>query len=322
LQPTTSRACSPPLPNINSVEPAGELYPGNAVVRIVGYGLEFDQLEVTVDGAAATAIPASAPLSSLGTLVFTIDPLPEPGQEVKLSGTLCTEGPNCTLDVTYTADAHDLEAPASASSPQLSLHDYPKAEDDIGSCSSNTGLTYWLSFEHAEESPLVQVELYPADDPDSPLLSQVRSGTHLGLRSYDDTFSGVDLTEVCVSVRPFDHAGNMADAITTCGLCNFRDDAEEPEPFVDPAEPMWTVEDIVAGGVCADGVETGTDTGSETTDGEQTGTETEGGSETGQGSDSDSGLDTDKGCGCRQATPDAPLALLLGLGGLLWLRRR
>ncbi|MGB1015834.1 MAG: hypothetical protein ACPG4T_16980, partial [Nannocystaceae bacterium] len=69
LLPTLAHACQPQTPTIDAVVPAGGTYPGNAVIRIEGVGLDLDQLGIRINGVPATAVPAGPPLSDLGALV-------------------------------------------------------------------------------------------------------------------------------------------------------------------------------------------------------------------------------------------------------------
>lgn len=308
--PRHARACGqpePPPPALNGVEPSSGEHPNNVPIRISGTSLNLGALTVTVDGQPAMAAPASSS-------VFLIEPTPEPGQQIHLSGQLCNEG--CVVDVTLTAGPPDLEAPPPPTAIFLNIHDYPNIPSNDGSCQYGSDLAFYIDVEtEGHQGDANRVEVFAASNPGQVLYGLTGSvnGTH-SARLGEQTLAGVDPNDLCVRTNNFDLAGNASTSIESCGLCKYRVDSGSEGQLGDPAppQPTWHSGDLVADGTCPDATlpEPPDSGGSET------------GSETGDSDSATGELDGDSGgCGCQAATPPAPLAAL-ALLGLIWLPRR
>lgn len=323
--PNQAAACGPPLSDVNSIHPSSGTHPANTAIRISGFSLDIEALTVTVDGVAAQLVAATGPVANLDDYVLTINPEPGEGQEIHLSGMVCTEGDNCAVDVTYTTSAADVVAPVAAEDLTVNLHEYPNIETQDGACFTGSDFTYWLSYTlPVDDDAYAQIAVYPESSPDTVLMTKTTGSGSPSLRGYDSTFESYDPKAICVRVTTFDLSNNLGPEVEACGLCNFREDMPDVGEFQNPPQPEWTSDDIVAGGMCGEAVETGTETDGET-DGETAGpgtdTDAESESESSTDSDGDSGLDADKGCGCRSSDP-TPEAWLFAALVALGLRRR
>jgi len=106
--PTSARACSPLYPAaIVHIFPAGPSHPANAPVYVVGGQLSAHELVATVDGSFVRVDVDPRRSRYIETdygyqwMVLTLDPMPEPGQVVRIEGPTCFGG--CDLEMEYVA---------------------------------------------------------------------------------------------------------------------------------------------------------------------------------------------------------------------------
>ncbi|MCY1057638.1 MYXO-CTERM sorting domain-containing protein [Nannocystis sp. SCPEA4] len=316
--PRLAEACGASAPELIEQLPiGGGSYPGNAALLFWGVELSTEQLTVTIDGEPATLVAAEF-AAGLADLAVRVEPAPQEGQAVAISGKICNWEADCELSLTYTASAADVAAPAPiAEASFFAVYDH--ADLDL---SSDCG--EW----HVERSMYVHLQqAAPASGEAATLFlvnwdaSEGAGGIHrTELASGESTIISVDLdgsalggadvmSEVCLEVTAIDAAGNKAEPFELCPPCFFRADEQPLETL--PPEPVWTEADAVPGSACAPATET---TGEDTSGGEETAGDESGeaptsggepttggepnGSETGEDTDSATGGEDDPGKGC------------------------
>ncbi|MBZ5708461.1 MYXO-CTERM sorting domain-containing protein [Nannocystis pusilla] len=204
---------------------AGDVAPANALVWMStakNCGGDPESIHVRVDGEPATlvAVPDGPP-----GLAFRIEPEPSVGAVVQLEG--CPGYASCEeagddvygkVDVSFTAGVRDEKAPAAPL-----LHDFDYVIEDVmpGACdSSRTEPAREWSFVvdgQAAEAPLIYHVTVGPKDGDEPTTSRHVAADGAAdlalalLRREEDAGS-----EVCVTVRTFDLAGNEAEAARAC----------------------------------------------------------------------------------------------------------
>lgn len=341
LMPGRADACGAPYPELSSSIPAsGDTHPANAALVFQGFSLALTGVSVTVDGVPAQLVETSLPAFS--GLVANIEPRPEPGQAVVISGNFC-EGDTCEHEISFTAGPNDDEAPV-AKELLFAAYDHADFVSGGGDCMSDSDLTLYV---HADVSPqadgqaAVRYRVTSAPgmgdfesggllDPDGP---SVRS-----ISLVESQLGGVAPTDLCVSVELVDLAGNAGEPIEVCKPCFFRTDDSTLEVKT-PDEPAWTEADVVPGSACAGPDDSsGSDSSGDGSDSNTTGDPDTGdveppttGEPTGAGDESSAGesgdtadeQDGDKGCGCRGDNSGGQSAgLMLGVLALLARRRR
>ncbi len=304
LRPQVASACGIPEPTPGefhgSTPSNGETHPANAVLLFRGKDISLAAVTVAVDGEAAALVPDSE-FPAVATIVARVEPAPVPGQVVTIDGPFC--GDCGTSQISYTVGEPDDVAPAAVEALTLSLHDVPDVEPNDGLCEAGLDYRWWVGFEalpavdgaweyvhltiHDPAAPEVFVSEWYSSPRDEPVSTSQRD--------FLDELAGGDPGAACVRAERFDLSGNRSEAVESCGLCQLRVDMSEPY-----AEPAWTVDDIVAGGPC------------------------DLGEDSGAGTDSGSGGGDDEGCGCRSGGErrGAPLSLALALAFLVSARRR
>jgi hypothetical protein len=107
--PRSAEACGVNLPELYEAVPAdGQSYPRNAALLFSGTEIKLDAVTVTVDGAPASLVPASLP-ARMATIAARVEPEPQEGQAVTVSGSFCEGCEPITL--TYIASARDDAPP-------------------------------------------------------------------------------------------------------------------------------------------------------------------------------------------------------------------
>lgn len=107
--PRSAEACGVNLPELYEAVPAdGQSYPRNAALLFSGTEIKLDAVTVTVDGAPASLVPASLP-ARMATIAARVEPEPQEGQSVTVSGVFCEDCESVTL--TYTVSAPDTTPP-------------------------------------------------------------------------------------------------------------------------------------------------------------------------------------------------------------------
>ncbi len=323
LHSTVASACGVPESEFHGIDPDGGIHPGNWAILVDGIQLDLD-LTVTIDGEAGQIATAPSPVNRLATAVFFIDPEPQAGQQVHLTGSVCHLD-TCEIDVTFLADVPDLDPPVNASAIFLNVHDYPNIPSNDGSCQYGSDLTFWVDIELADSAAQsnVWVELYPADNPQQVLGSSVPTITGAGTTGFrlsESTLQGYTPQDLCARAQAFDRAGNLGTVVDTCGLCKQRlEDGPEPEIGTpNPSQPEWHSGDLVAEGTCPDAVldpPPGTDTDTTESD-----TDATAGPDSASDTDAGTGLEGDEGCGCRTDGPQG-LSWLFAAIALIGLRR-
>ena len=325
--PDTAAACGAPQPALNATVPAeGATHPANAALLFSGYDLSLDQVMVTVDGAPAQLV--AAPFgSSWANFVMLVEPAPQVGQQVVVSGTICPPEFCDPLLLTYTAGEPDLTAPVPVPEAAFfAVYDHADFMTSGGDCESDTDLTLYVH--------VLQDAAAPGAAPG--VVSASWSGGGGGGGFGDFVFASgttaslsVPLTvaqlggkdpvsEVCVTVTARDLAGNEATPFEVCPACFFReDDTPINSSFV--PEPLWTEADAVPGSACAGADPT---TGPSTGDEPGTGDEPSTGEvqSTGETSEQDDG--EGKGCACATDAGARDLGALVIMGVGLGLGRR
>jgi MYXO-CTERM domain-containing protein len=350
--PRLAAACAPPLPGLTGSIPAdGATYPANAALLFSGFYIKADALKVTVDGVGAELVPADLP-SGFATLAVVVQPQPQPGQTVAISGSFCPEDGCEETTLTFTAGELDLVAPApNPAAAFFGVYDHTDFVSSGGDCQSDSDITFYL---HLEQSPVGEggaPELVSAEWNGEGSFGGSRrtaDGSEvLAMSVVASQLAGADPNkDVCFTVTLRDAAGNAAEPYEVCPACFFRKD-DLPLMQSTPEEPAWTDADAVPGSACAGGGETTGDTTGDTsgdTSGDSTGDPETGGTTedptdsgpdptgsssgdpqtTGDpetsGPDTGDQQDDDKGCACDSDT-DAPAAPTLAALALLMLIR-
>ena len=298
------------------------------------FGISPTEATVTVDGQPATLKDVSKTwFSELGYFGVTVEPTPQEGQSVVITGTFCPPATTCNpVTLHYQATAPDTVAPAPIELLSYDIYDYPDFKSGGGDCQFDSDFAWWLKLKGTvptalNESPLIYaIERYDdASLAGGPLIATsgyvaASWSSSATIRSTVNELDGRPLPEAfCFRVKTYDTAGNTPSVSPVlCKPCNYRVDSV-PNGDFPPAEPMWTAADVYAGGPCNPST-TATGTGSASTGSASTGA---GG---GSGGDSDEVIG---GCGCRVAGEGdtasglfGALALALGAAVRLGRRRR
>lgn len=260
LLPADALACGPPAPGLNSHIPAdGAWYPANGILLFDGFSISLDQVTVTVDGAPAMLVDASAAFpTGIATLAARVSPKPNPEQKVTISGSFCS---GCaTESFTFTARTDDLIAPEGIVSAHYGVHDYADFQSGGGDCQSSSDLGLWVHAQtvpaNEEEAPSVlQIEAFA----DSNLSKPMGSYTSLittnegvwGYRVLKADLQGANPAAVCFRLSTKDLSGNDGpEPLVVCNACYSRTDAQGGAAASPPAEPMWGDADAIKGGPC------------------------------------------------------------------------
>ncbi|MFO0758146.1 MAG: MYXO-CTERM sorting domain-containing protein [Byssovorax sp.] len=330
-----AEACEPPLPGLTGTIPAsGNIYPSNAPVFFQGYDLSLANVTVSVSDIQQPykLIPTSLP-GSLG-LSAMVDPLPPSGHTVTIEGNFCSDPAQCQpMALSYMVGNPDLTAPGGAMPVSFNVYDYVDYKSSGGDCTSDSDLAYWVELKSVVPDPNGSPEIYTLEvyhdeglqdqvetfsgfiPPEGHAVVQIRAfASQLGGKSPPEAF--------CFHVKTADAAGNPApenteSPLVICKPCYARTSTDPNMGFGPPPEPMWTSEDIYAGGPCDSGQSSGVG-----------GNYPDGGLSHGTGgSTSTSGATTGGddaqvigGCGCRVAGEETQIPALLGGLGLLAMR--
>lgn len=341
--PRLAAACGPPQPGLTGSIPAdGATYPANAALLFSGFYIQTDALKVTVDGVDAELVPADLP-SGFATRAVLVQPQPEPGQTVVVSGSFCP-AENCEeTTLTFTAGELDLVAPEPIPAAAFfGVYDHSDFVSSGGDCQSDSDITFYLHLEQGPASEggateLVHAEWKPNDNGGVSGSRRTSGGVEiLAMSVVTSQLAGADPNkDVCFTVTHHDAAGNVSEPYQVCPACFFRKD-DLPLMQSTPAEPAWTDADAVPGSACADGDTTG-DTDSDSSGDPETGGTTEDPTDSGpdptgssSGDPETSGPDTGdqeddgKGCACDSDSnaPAAPTLAALALLLLIRPRRR
>ena len=254
------------------IAPNGDQHPANAAVVLIGTGLGPEQLSATIDGMAATLVVdetvAEHHLDGLAEHYFILplrlDPAPEVGQQVAITGDPCGVDIDCPpIAIMYTATAADTTI--ADATPTLSFNLARFSGTTSNSCASWGSLvqaTVALDEAAFDEEELVLYEVTARND-----AAKIAAATHrqLSWLQFDPfvMFAAVGedfpLDGWCVDVSMIDVAGNRGTVTTSCmpALCY------DGEPISDiariPFEPA-------RGGSC-DPDDVGTSTSSTSGDG-------------------------------------------------------
>lgn len=331
--PATAAACGVPEPALHSTVPGeGATYPANAALMFSGYELSLDAVTVTVDGAPAQLV--AAPFASgWANISVLVEPAPQAGQEVVVSGTICPLEFCEPLLLTYTAGEPDLTAPVPV--PEASffaVYDHANFESSGGDCESNADLTVYVHTMQDEAAPgaapgVVSASWDGGGGGGGFGGFTFASGTSASVRIAisESQLGGEDpASDVCVKVTARDAAGNAAEPFELCPACFFRaDDTPIQGSFV--PEPMWTEADAVPGSACAGADPTTGDSGPEPTSGGTGEPQSTGEVDsTGVGETSEQDGGEGKGCACATdgESRDLGALVLMTLGLGLGRRRR
>jgi MYXO-CTERM domain-containing protein len=223
--PAVARACSCDA-SVTILAPAdGATAPANALVLLTSFcGGSPDELEVLVDGVPASLGIDPERAAGLG---FRIVPEPAPGALVEIAG--CPGWESCEqaleqtgqeawnkVELSFTATERDEQAPAA---PVIQGLDYVIAEGECSYEEPPRPARDW-SFTvdgQAEEQPLVyHLSLGPTGG------SEPTESWYVALDGEEDAertlrrFQEDAGSEVCLTVRTFDLAGNEAEAASSC----------------------------------------------------------------------------------------------------------
>lgn len=344
LVPRIADACGASIPELTASVPVdGGTYPGNAALLFSGFEISLDAVTVTVDGAAATLVPAEF-AASFATIAALVEPAPEAGQTVVVAGSFCSEGEGCDpVTITYTASAADVTAPVpNVDDTFFAVYDHPEYDTNLGCDELVVQQTLYVHLSQAAPAAgdalsLFQVEWKPEGAGQAGFRRAVRFGEEalsLAVLMQESMIGGLDLASACIDITPIDAANNAAPAFQVCPACFFRKD--EVPAAGGPPEPEWSDDDAVPGSACAPAAPTtgddptgeppsgtGTGTGSDSDTGSDTGSGT-GDADSATAAEGDDGLD--KGCACSSggaAPSDLGRFVLFALGlGLAVVRRR
>ena len=339
--PRSADACGAPEPALTSTTPSnGATYPANAALLFQGFDITLDAVTVKVDDQPAELVPAGF-ASGWASIAVRVEPAPQVGQTVVVSGEFCEFGDCGPVTLTYTAGEPDLIAPTPvAEASRFTVYDHADFESSGGDCLSNSELTVYVRVMQdapgAAEAPGVVSAVWSKGSgffSDFTITSSETASMSVAIEL--SQLDGNDpRSEVCVTVVATDLAGNAAEPFEICPACFYRKDEGENDGGPVP-EPAWTDADAVPGSACAVAVETtgeATDSGEPTTGGTggETGEEPTSGEPQSTGEEASTGAtDTseeddggEKGCACDGGggSPDLGALVVLGLG--LGLRRR
>lgn len=329
LVPRLADACGASVPELYEAIPAdGATYPGNAALLFTGFEISLDAVTVTVDGQPAAFAPAEF-AADLATIAVLVEPAPQAGQTVVVSGSFCAEEEFCEpVAITYTAGEHDVAAPA----PIVEASFYAVLDHEEFSWNDScdewaVAQTMYVHLQQAAPGPAdAPVAVHLAWDPDGAEgpagFAEQRwapgEATVLDVMLSEAAFGEFDpRIDGCLQVTTIDTAGNAGAPFELCMACFAgADDTPITEP---PDEPLWTEADAVPGSACAPAVETtggedpteGEDptageSGEAPTSGGESGEAPTGGGESGEATESASATDSatggeddsDKGCAC------------------------
>jgi hypothetical protein len=299
----------------------GATYPGNGVLFFSGHLISLDFVTVTVDGQAASFMPASRVVPpGLSGIQVRIDPPPTAGQNVAIQGDFCMPIDGCApVSIHFTAAPPDNTAPESASAMSFDIYDYLDFKSSGGDCQSDSDIGWWVTIEGTaalpDEAPVIYlVEAFR----DATLMDLAfskttfvsASTTKLSFRNMLTILNGTAAPEaLCFRISAFDAAGNAetGGTLVVCEPCHYRTDSASPDPFLPPPEPAWTAANLYPGGTCALGTSTGsggatTGSGAGTT-GSGAGTGGSGGGTGGSGAN-DAVPTTEGGCVCNASGPE------------------
>jgi MYXO-CTERM domain-containing protein len=343
--PRLAAACGAPEPGLTTTTPAdGATYPANAALLFDGFDLVLDGVKVTVDGVGAELVPAGF-ASGFAAIAVLVEPQPQPGQTVIVSGNFCPDSGCDETTLTFTAGAPDLIAPvADPAAGFFGVYDHTDFVSSGGDCQFDSDITFYLHVEHSpagegEAPQRVRADWQPNGQGGFGGGAPASAGSaRVAMSVVASQLGGADPSkDVCFTVKVFDAAGNSAEPYEVCPACFFRKD-DLPLMQSTPEEPAWTDADAVPGSACAGEETTGTTgdttgdpgTGGTTEDPTDSGPEPTGSS---SGDPQTSGDDTDtsgpdtgdqeedgKGCACDSDT-DAPAAPTLAALALLMLIR-
>lgn len=344
--PGSADACGMPAPGLAESSPVeGENYPANAALRFDGFDISLAKVTVDVDGTPATLIDVSIP--EFPGLLAMVDPQPQPGQAVTVTGEFCESQECGPKTLSFIAGEPDVNTPV-VSELFFTAFDHGAFTGGSGDCSDNSDLNIYVHADLPPQGPgQAPVRYYISFDPDDgepggpgfAAAGLLESGEGLD-RAVSMTLAqlgDVAATDLCVKVTISDLAGNggeFGQFVELCKPCFFRSSEDQPQNS-SPPEPTWSGADYVPGSICAGPIDaetegggtageptTGEPTAGEPTTGEPTTGEPTTGEPTGTDGDTSDQQDDDKGCGCRsRGSSGGPLALL-GLLGLLGRRRK
>lgn len=325
--PRAADACGVPAPALESIVPVeGATYPGNAALLFSGFDITLDAVTVTVDGQAAQfkEAPFAAGWANIAVLV---EPAPQAGQEVIVSGSFCDPEFCDPVMLTYTAGAPDLTAPVpDTDASYFAVYDHGDFESGGGDCQSSADLTVYVHVTKDEPEPGEALDVVRASwdgDGGSGGFGGFRFAlggeTLVSLPIETLALGGKDpVSEVCMTIAALDTAGNAAAPFQVCPACYHRkDDGAIEDPSV--PEPAWSDADAVPGSACASAEASTGDSGPEPTGGATGESQSTGAGDT---SDQDDGAE--KGCACNTdgGAWDLGALVVMALGLGLGRRRR
>ncbi|MBC8068326.1 MAG: hypothetical protein IAG13_08330 [Deltaproteobacteria bacterium] len=340
LMPSRARACTYDG-GAESIVPDGATHPANAAVVLTGWLLDPEWLVATIDGEPAE-ITVDEDLSILHSsenvadmfhvLSLRLEPTPEPGQHVAITGSPCHTG--CPeIAIAYVASEPDLEILGAA--PTMSF-DIARFSEPISDSCGNSGSRVRVAanvdaLAYAGEA-LVMFEATARND-DAGLVATARHVLSEADFRLDVEFgqTGADfpLEGWCVEVRTIDAAGNAGAGSSSCDACGVYDGTPRIGGDI-PFEP-------VPGGPCdlAGSTSDDSSTGESPTtgaDASSTSADDSGGASSDpDGSSSSDGTTggapgadgvTDRGCACGAGGGVDALAGLAVFGLVLGRRRR
>ncbi len=339
LAPSSASACEPLPPGLTSSVPAEGDLPANSAVLFFGQSLSLTGVSVSVDGSPAALV--EAPAVAGAALAARIEPQPQPGQAVVISGDFCQESGGCGPSMlSFTATAPDLTPPAAITEGAFfAVYDHADFVSSGGDCQYDSDLTYYVHVVDGAAAGDARTVFTASWDPDgegpAPAVFGRSALGQGGASSFSisitsATLQGADPVDgVCLSMTVADLAGNTPATYEVCPACYHRMDDLNWDSST-PSEPTWTAEDAVPGSVCAPAVES---TGGESSGSDSGGSPTEGGGSSAGGGSSEgaTGQDTsasggedggEKGCACDSRGASTPGLLVLLLAGLGLRRRR
>jgi hypothetical protein len=277
LSTPPAEACSPPLPGLYDTVPAdGVTYPSNGHVLFYGYGIDLSGVSVTVDGVAASLVGPDPgdPLGRVADLVARVDPEPNPGQQVVITGTFCDdstgEGGCEATSLTFIAGDPDTIAPSTGGLFELSYdaHDHTDTDGGVGSCFGGGGLRYYVHVDTdigelipsgelaAGATPMFWIVTGTSESAAEPAFERVvaTADPDLDLVVTLDDMAVVDAADICIDVALVDAAGNaLSEVASSCAACMYRNDDDGTTQEIEPDEPEWNSGDVYPGGLCTTG---------------------------------------------------------------------
>lgn len=243
-----ANACSPWDPALDRTFPAqGDILPAGALLLLDGQVLSPDHLSVTVDGEPAALVlvhERSRGLyywlweSAYRTMALRIEPPPQPGQAIVVTGDPCLEWAGMSfcdpVELIYSVGEADSEPPDAPVELWYDVYDHGEVASADSSCGATTAqleFTIWTEIGRERlEYPLeYRLSRRPRDLPRA--WDVVEHDWLRDAKAFDPQFRWQYLIQavqdllplaeaLCLRLQTFDASGNLGGEIEVCPPCH------------------------------------------------------------------------------------------------------